>query len=793
MPSSDNPAWPRRDAAIVIIAVIGAWTLSQLLWPLLGYVVPWDAKLQFFPFFRYLGDSLSSGSFPMWNPYHYAGHPSIADPQSLIFSPIMLSLAWLWPDASMAAFDIAVGVHLLLAGLAMLLLGRHWGYGAAGAALAAIVIMLGGSAAARLQHIGQIFSYSWFVVALTFLAIALDRRSFLAAVLFGLTAGLMAAGRDQVAYLGALMLVLYAVWNLVSQGAPLSRIGSRLPVLIVMFLVGAAVTIVPVLLTAQFAMLSNRPSFIYESITAGSLYPVNLVNLLSANIFGSLSVPYDYFGPGYATRPWLDSTDRSINTIFLGTLPILLILWIGIGAYGLAKKKHLPALVLALFGGAYALGHFTPLFPFMFAHVPGTDLWRRPADGTFLMNIGLAFAAGAMLGRYVEHGRPGQAWLPAALALVILLGGLGIGLDFSTILSKLPQAALEAGITLVLCAAIFALMMRPSMRFERATIAWLLVLFTAGELIFRYSASALNAEPKSFYASFGEPKPAEAAAQVFLRGELARRHAAGEFPRVEMIGIGGTGQNIAVFIPAENTLGYNPVRIGIYSALVDPRQNTGDMQQRYFSPSFPGYDSDLAKRLGVEYLVTGKPLEKAPALFAVPKSAKLLHAGPPWWIYRLPEALPRAVVSSIVTKADQGQITALGEYLAGPDPHRVMVDAAVPLAQDYRGSPVTGKARVVRYGTNSIEIEAEANGPAVLVLHDIFYPGWQAEVNGAAAPVLLVNQLFRGVEIPAGTSRVRFAFRPLSVENIRGIVETIRAGPPERAFNAEAFAATSGP
>ena len=27
---------------------------------------------------------------PFWNPYHYGGHPSVADPQSLIFAPLLV-------------------------------------------------------------------------------------------------------------------------------------------------------------------------------------------------------------------------------------------------------------------------------------------------------------------------------------------------------------------------------------------------------------------------------------------------------------------------------------------------------------------------------------------------------------------------------------------------------------------------------------------------------------------------------------------------------------------------------
>jgi uncharacterized membrane protein YfhO len=51
-------------------------------------------------------------------------------------------------------------------------------------------------------------------------------------------------------------------------------------------------------------------------------------------------------------------------------------------------------------------------------------------------------------------------------------------------------------------------------------------------------------------------------------------------------------------------------------------------------------------------------------------------------------------------------------------------------------------------------------------LHDIYYSGWEAYVDGERRPILRANLLFRGVEVPAGHHRVEFRFRPLSVGNL---------------------------
>ncbi len=153
------------------------------IWPLTGTVVPWDSKNHFYPMLRYLGAALAHGELPLWNPYHFSGHPSVADPQSLLFTPTMVLFGWLVPQPSMQLFDVVVFAHLLPGALAFVPLFRRRGWHPAGAVVAAMVFMLGGSATARLQHTGIIFSYGVFPLALWLLEEALDRRSYRVGVL----------------------------------------------------------------------------------------------------------------------------------------------------------------------------------------------------------------------------------------------------------------------------------------------------------------------------------------------------------------------------------------------------------------------------------------------------------------------------------------------------------------------------------------------------------------------------------------------------------------------------------
>ena len=282
-----------RGATPLAMAALAAFTLLALArWILADLVVPWDSKNQFYPMFRFLADSLAAGELPLWNPYHFAGYPTVADPQSGLFTPTLILLAWLCPTASTRVFDVWIMLHLLFGALAILGLFRRRRWGPAGAVLAGIVFMLGGSAAARLQHTGMIISYSLLPPALWALEVALERKSAAAAAGFAAIAGVMALGRDQVAFLGCVLCLCTLAWECWRTPAPWRWLTSRLALLLSIGALGIGILAVPALLTLQLLHASNRPAFAFGVAATGSLSPLNFVTLFSANFFGSLNADY---------------------------------------------------------------------------------------------------------------------------------------------------------------------------------------------------------------------------------------------------------------------------------------------------------------------------------------------------------------------------------------------------------------------------------------------------------------------------------------------------------------------
>ena len=74
--------------------------------------------------------------------------------------------------------------------------------------------------------------------------------------------------------------------------------------------------------------------------------------------------------------------------------------------------------------------------------------------------------------------------------------------------------------------------------------------------------------------------------------------------------------------------------------------------------------------------------------------------------------------------------------------------------------------RVVVAEPQRLVVDAQLQQPGLLVVSDLFYPGWTAEVASAdgqrtQVPILRTNRIMRGVVLPAGKHRIAFVYRPL--------------------------------
>jgi hypothetical protein len=733
-----------------------------LRWVLTDTVVPWDSKNQIYAFFRFLAASLHAGALPFWNPYHYGGHPSVADPQSLVFTPAFVLWALIDAAPSLRVFDLIVFAHLLLGGLAVGAIGMRARWPASACVLAAVLFMFGGAAAGRLQHTMLVVSYAMFPPALLLLQLALQRRSLPLAAAFAVAGSVLLLGRNQVALLLFFVLGAAALAEIVTAERPLAYLRQRAPVLAVMLLLGLALTAAPMLLTLQFAALSNRPAELIGEALKGSLYPANLATLAVADIFGTHAA---YWGPDGRTVADVAYTDDSFNYMFIGSTPVVLLLWFGIVGRGAWRRGRILLGVTAVLAVLYMLGRYTPAFALAYEWVPGLAKFRRPVDGGFVLTAALAILCGHMLADYVRDGLPPRRPTATAAVLCGALAVVGTAVGFSHRTGHAGAALLEVLLTAPIPVIVVVLLSRACSAPARARTAVVVTAIAVAELMWWNVAFRLNAEPRKAYAVLERPAAADAQALAVLERAIRERQAKGGRPRVEVLGMGGPWQNVPVVWGLEATNGYNPLRIGFYDRLVSPGEGNWLTMLREFPPTFTGYDCPLARSLGLEYIVLGRPIEQVPHLAHSPP-ADLLQAGPPIWIYHLRNPTPRVMFTNRVRVADADTTDASGHLLAAPVAGSALIDDDTPPAHRYPATADTEHAHIVSWGNDAVTINADSRTGGVLVLHAPYYPGWIATIDGRRVAILRADVLFRGVEVPPGKHQVRFEYHPFSLENL---------------------------
>jgi hypothetical protein len=789
MPSQRLGSGTRTFALSVALYAAAFIVLS---WPWLSgkLTIPWDAKAQFQPELQFLASSLARGESPLWTPNVFAGWPQIADPQSLIFSPLHFALAAFDATPSFREADFVTFAYLFCGGLGLMLFFRDRGWHPAGAAVAALIFAFGGSASSRLQHTSEIISLSYVPIALWLLASTLERASWRIGFAAGVVIALLAIGRDQVALLGLYVLALYViVWWLDGKGR-LARLRSMALPLAVCAITAALIAAIPLVLSALLAADSNRPMIGLEHAERGSLHPALLLMLAFADLFGAADPNVDFWGPpslawDAAMKPSGLALAQNMGEIYCGILAVVLIVGAGLGRSLLWAReiRFFPiALALVLL---YALGWYTPAFRLMYEVLPGVDLFRRPADATFIIGLLIAIAAGYLVHRVISGSAPQPRWFYGIdIATLGVLAAIAIALAHKA--DRLDVAVLPITTGVVFAASAIALLglVRHVAAASPIFASVLLLGFTTFDLAWNNAPNESTGLPPSRYDAL-RPQTNNATVAL-IKAKLAETSGPDRRDRVELIGIAYHWPNLALAQGFDHLFGHNPLRLRDFALATGVGDTVAEPVQRPFAPLFPSYRSTMANLCGVRFIATGVPVEQIDTS---------LHAGDlnfvarteDAYVYENPRALPRVMVVPDYQIADFNDL--IGDGWPNIDPRRtVLLERPPPTLP--RSAPAlpaqrnegASSARILRYANTEVDLEVNAPNGGFLVLNDAWHPWWRAEVDGRPAEILRANVLFRAVAVSPGTHRVHFAFEPL-----RGAWEELK----EKVAQAKAGAVTS--
>ena len=155
----------KRPAAIVLagVALLLVVLLRGLLDPSTDRLPGIDSG-NLYTWEIYTREVLADGALPFWNPYHFAGTPHLADPQTTVLYPPAMLLRWL-PAPAFLGWMLAL--HLWIAAAGTLFAARVIGLGWLAGTAAAVAVMLGGSVPGWIHngHLLVLYSAAWTPVA----------------------------------------------------------------------------------------------------------------------------------------------------------------------------------------------------------------------------------------------------------------------------------------------------------------------------------------------------------------------------------------------------------------------------------------------------------------------------------------------------------------------------------------------------------------------------------------------------------------------------------------------------
>jgi hypothetical protein len=770
--------WLALALVVAIMPVAGMFSPSHF------YSVR-DLTLYYWPKYRWLRASIFNGQSPWWDPYMAAGQSAAVDAMSQLFFLPTLLLRLALPEP--LGFNVWVALPYPLAALGMYLFARRHLRRPA-AAVAAIIYAVSGPVVSS----SDFPNLSWSLMALPWVLWATDegiqRPGGRTLVLLACCVATQVLAGEPVTMAATMALATaYAAWRLLGRRLTWTARARAMALVAVGIAAGAALSAVQLLPTMH--AVAHSPRVTAEPEYFWSLHPLSLVETIEPYLFG------DHFQWLFLAFPWM----RALSN---GRDPFFFSIYYGVTVFALATlgmfvaRRRWAAFWGTALGVAVvlALGNYTPITPAVQESFSFTRSFRFPPKYLIIATVALAMLAahGWQALAFAAARRKPLAWRVKAPAIglaalfaiagyIAVLMSLLFRVAFIQVLSSvaiavhvkdLPRAVstmLELAqphgrrLLLVSAGTAFLLWLASSGRRESRLACAALIAVIAADLVVTNSyvnvmtpvayldraewVGLVQQHPSQRFYFGGRPRGTmdetdiDAPRFVTFPGLLSAE-------KVRVL-----AQGAIIIIPSQwgirEAISYDlPMLFSTdYELLVQRFEHSSHEQRRHFL--------DL---LGVRDCVLPKPPRPdAPALASVPifadahlyecnASATRVRVLPPW----------AKIEPSVPT-----QIDALFR-LDFDSRHVVLLREPPPAASGTAGPAVPAPyARLTKDENGAVDIDAGV-GPdgGFLFLADTFDDDWHAWVDGAPAPVLRANALYRAVLLKPGPHTVQFRYRP---------------------------------
>ncbi|MCB0209428.1 MAG: YfhO family protein [Anaerolineae bacterium] len=731
---------------------------------------PGDFHAQFWAFTTFEVRELSAGRLPLWNPYTFAGAPFWADVQSAVFYPpslltILLSGPW---GFSLFALEIEAIAHFWLAAVCMYLFIRALTHNRAAAFIAGVTFTFSGYLTGYpSQQLAVLEADVWLPLVLYFIYRAhqaKNAQSFLLAdqlpndqttklsnqlaylLLAGLAWGFaLLAGHPQSALIVGYTSTAYFLflWLIASPRnrstlKTFTTLSSRLhttlhdlrsvvPSYLIFFVTGLGLAAIQFIPAVQYTLLSVRAEGTYDKMSGG--FP--LTDLIQILLPGQVS----FYSPLYVGVVGLVLAIGVVFTLFNRHI----LFW---AIFGLLT-------LLITFGGNTFL--YSPLYLWIpgFAIFRGQERWAFATVFSLSVLVGYGYNALLQAKTSPTQHPPTQSphlqspvssllrltsffFLLALLLTFLFFYGLN---DTGWKPDSPFYTLLGASTLLTVLTALSWLLWHFALRLPSV---WLTVLTTG---LICFDLFSINWQTNLY------PQPPEWHTQTPRVVEVIKQDAA-QTPN-ELYRVYNEFRlydNYGVPYEIEDLWGASPLRPERYDTFLAP----------------PMPIERTWELLNVKYVITWREELFVPSTILYQEAA----ADGMTYVHRLDEVGPRAwLVGEVQIADDENILQSIADpnfdrwsiALLEPDSEPFLQEIEQPTAETPR--PTT---HILDTTPQSFTITTSTATPALLVLSEPYYPGWQATIDNQPAPILRADYVLRAVPVPAGEHTVQLTFQPSS-------------------------------
>jgi Bacterial membrane protein YfhO len=708
-----------RDAvavALVGLLPFGAYWRLWVRGPRAEYLYG-DTHGLYWPDLAYLYRAFTHLQVPLWNPFERGGVSTLSEPEAGVLYPLnwlMVAIGAVSGGMPFGMIEVKACLHLAIGGVAMFALLRRRGLSAPAAALGGIVYELGPYTAGNV-YFAIVWPQAWLPLLMLGTDWLVDGGGALAAMTVAAAAFLvLVAGSPPTAFYCALIAIPYFVLRATLAAR---REGWR-----------------------PWLARNGRPLLWAVVLTALSCYPSvrGTFEAMRASIRAVRTFAYVSESP-LPLHEWLGLVLRAGSHVYVYVgIPSVLLAAVGLARWRSRAEAALFA-AIAAFGVLMMLGSETPVLGWMYAVAPPFRLFRICVRYAFLLQVAVAVLAAHGLDALPELRPPrftpafvASLALPLAAACAIVVVAAKHTAAAPRLADDMNWLLLGGGVTLALA---LVVALRPALFPAIGVVLALVVAVDLG--VTSHSASVTRA------GRF------DAASTLVSDAWVKRMQDDGDTARIyDEFGLNWRGGS---------RFGLRDLR-----GYVEPltMQRVSDLYARI------GKSPELLGLFNVRWIlhsahpVHGMTHNFVKSLDGVPGVTHRDGA-----VFEVEEPAPRAywVQGTRVAPTVDDAIAHLGDL----DLHGelVVLEADVgSVPPERRIDHAPRQAAVFEQGSySSLRFSVDAPADGYLVVNETWFPGWQATVDGRAAPVLRGNVIMQVVDVPAGHHVVELRFRPAYV------------------------------